>query len=156
MHRRTKRWIGVARWLGAVTIALLLAAFVASRFWNATVLIYPHYKISAGQGGLAFISMPAWDPQWSVFTHFDFAELPRNAPFFFWFRILRPSDGYLIPIWFIAFLAAIPTALLWRINARRLGRGLCPNCGYDMAGVDGQICPECGATFAAAAEGTSA
>jgi len=139
----------MARWTGFVLAALLVAAFVASRFWSATVLVYPHYKVSAGQGGLALLSLPAWDPQWSVFTQFNFAELPRSSQFFFWFHILRPNEGCLIPLWFLALLAAVPTALLWCIDCRRLGPERCTTCSYDMTGVDGRVCPECGAMSAA-------
>lgn len=33
-----------------------------------------------------------------------------------------------------------------RARERRRGRrGLCPACGYSLAGVDGSVCPECGA-----------
>jgi len=40
------------------------------------------------------------------------------------------------PAWF----AARP----WAARARRLARGLCPQCGYDTRGLRGGVCPECG------------
>lgn len=40
------------------------------------------------------------------------------------------------PAWF----AAHPLSRL----SRRLARGLCPSCGYDLRGLDSGVCPECG------------
>ncbi len=45
-------------------------------------------------------------------------------------------------------LAAIPTALAWRLDTlarRREKLGACPSCGYDRAGLAFSApCPECG------------
>lgn len=50
------------------------------------------------------------------------------------------------PIWFL-FIASSPPALLALRSAlrkrRRRARGLCPVCGYDLAGHPA-VCPECG------------
>jgi hypothetical protein len=34
----------------------------------------------------------------------------------------------------------------WSVRSRRLDRGLCLSCGYDLRGLGGTICPECGGT----------
>jgi hypothetical protein len=51
------------------------------------------------------------------------------------------------PLWPIALVTAIAPAL-WLKRAlrdwRRRRRGLCVACGYDMRGLDGRRCPECG------------
>lgn len=39
-----------------------------------------------------------------------------------------------------AWLAAKP----WSRSARRRRRGLCVACGYDLQGIEGGVCPECG------------
>lgn len=44
-------------------------------------------------------------------------------------------------------LAAVVFArgiLHWRRHERRLRKGLCPGCGYDLTGNESGICPECG------------
>ena len=52
------------------------------------------------------------------------------------------------PIWMIVTITAVPPAY-WlltapRVRRRRMRKGLCPTCGYDLRGSTG-ACPECGA-----------
>jgi hypothetical protein len=60
-----------------------------------------------------------------------------------------------LPLWpGFAFNSVFYAAVLWLLFAspfalrkwRRIRRGLCPNCGYDLRGGDSATCPECGAT----------
>lgn len=57
------------------------------------------------------------------------------------------TSGWL-PLWIPFMCAAIPTALLWRVELRvrrRARRGLCPACGYERHGLaTDAACPECG------------
>ena len=66
---------------------------------------------------------------------------PRVLPY----RPIWP--GFAINTVFYAFvlwlLFATPFALRRR---RRIKRGLCPKCAYDLRGIESQICPECGNT----------
>jgi hypothetical protein len=51
------------------------------------------------------------------------------------------------PYWLVASLAALlPTVRLWSIGRarRRVRRGHCPRCGYDLTGNVSGVCPECG------------
>ena len=48
-----------------------------------------------------------------------------------------------IPVWMLLLVVAGPTVWLWRTE-RRVRPGHCPNCGYDLRGLNGGVCPECG------------
>jgi hypothetical protein len=69
------------------------------------------------------------------------------------FRYYRITSGgmrrwnLVVPLWLPACAAAVLPlwwALRWRGAARRLRRGHCPQCGYDLRATPGR-CPECGA-----------
>ena len=48
-----------------------------------------------------------------------------------------------VPLWPIVAILAIPTAYLWRTD-RRAKPWQCAKCRYDLRGLDGGVCPECG------------
>ena len=48
-----------------------------------------------------------------------------------------------VPLWLPLLLIAAPTAYLWRAD-RRAKPWQCPKCRYDLRGLDGGVCPECG------------
>jgi hypothetical protein len=55
--------------------------------------------------------------------------------------------GAAVPYWAVmVLLLALPARVAWRARrrGRRLGRGQCPACGYDLRATPGR-CPECGA-----------
>lgn len=54
------------------------------------------------------------------------------------------QNGYIfIPLWLPLLLIAAPTAYLWYID-RRAKPWQCATCRYDLRGLDGGVCPECG------------
>lgn len=71
------------------------------------------------------------------------AEDPRSQLRAHWF-------AWVVPMWVVWLLTAVPAALGvrgWLRRARRrrrLSRGLCPTCGYDVKPSESTSCPECG------------
>jgi hypothetical protein len=67
---------------------------------------------------------------------------------FHYYRSTRDADRSLIvPHWFVLLIIApLPLWHFARIvrRRRRLHRGLCPNCGYDLTANASGVCPECG------------
>ena len=55
----------------------------------------------------------------------------------------RDLVSFVMPFWCLLVLTAIPTALLWDRD-RRKPPGNCQQCGYDLAGNESGVCPECG------------
>ncbi len=53
-----------------------------------------------------------------------------------------------VPLWPWAVVLAGIFALLWWRLPRRIAEGTCGNCGYDVRGLSGSVCPECGGTIA--------
>ena len=47
-------------------------------------------------------------------------------------------------LWLVFVLTAVPVAILWRQHLRA-PPGHCRKCRYSLAGVTGDVCPECGA-----------
>ena len=79
-----------------------------------------------------------------------FLERPNTTllPYQFGFLPVLPTwPGFAINTAFYAvalwLLFAAPLALRRR---RRIKRGLCPKCAYDLRGTQTGVCPECGAT----------
>jgi hypothetical protein len=65
----------------------------------------------------------------------------------FWpvvFKDLRGNVDVVVPWCFLLALMAIPTALLWWLDRRRIPPGHCQKCSYDLTGNVSGICPECG------------
>ena len=57
--------------------------------------------------------------------------------------LIRASRQMSIPLWLPLLLIAAPTAWLWYTD-RRPKPWQCPKCRYDLRGLDGGVCPECG------------
>jgi len=67
------------------------------------------------------------------------ARIQRRVP-------LTPIwPGFAINTVFYAAILSLPFIAFGRIrHRRRIRRGLCPKCGYDLRGRSHAVCPECG------------
>ena len=54
------------------------------------------------------------------------------------------TGGVGLPLWFVLAITAIPTAILFYRDRRRIPPGHCQKCGYNLTGNVSGICPECG------------
>ena len=72
----------------------------------------------------------------SIGTGFHWAHPASSA--------MRTNRYVAIPLWMPFAALAMPTALLWWHDRRRLPPGECQQCGYDLTGNVSGRCPECG------------
>jgi hypothetical protein len=65
-------------------------------------------------------------------------------------------QAWVVPMWWLGVAVMLPgarAAYVWWRKGRWVGRGLCPQCRYDLRGTPGH-CPECGwARFSSALSG---
>lgn len=83
-------------------------------------------------GGLGHLKGVRFRPQQAV------AEIQHGS-------VVMRSNGVLVPIWMIGALVLGVVTLVWWKRVGRVVPGACPVCGYAMEGIEGSVCPECGA-----------
>jgi len=59
-------------------------------------------------------------------------------------RFWCDRTGFLIPLWFVFAMIAIPTAYLYYRDFKAIPPGHCQQCGYNLRYNTSGICPECG------------
>ena len=139
MHRGP-RTIRLAKWAGVVLCVLIIATWAVSMFVAVGIAGAPRASVVVESG--VFIALwsaaPAAGLEWFISP----AEPRRLSPLFEWF----PSEvsAMFIPCWLPLALLIIPTALLLWLDRRRIRRGHCWKCGYNLRGNVSGRCPECG------------
>jgi hypothetical protein len=87
---------------------------------------------------------PARLPSGVVVTYEDALEAPLRGKTFE-LPLRRVWGGIAVDVVFYGFVfAAIGVGAAWVRRGRQRKRGRCVWCGYDCAGVTGDVCPECG------------
>jgi len=139
---------GVVKWAWRCACALVVAGWLWSA-WRSAYWEYPRGLIFLTQGRLELWHYASgYSGRWP-------SILPRVAPHPFawswWFQHSVSKSGNTItcvPLWALEALMLVPVVRPWRFrrSQRRMRRGCCPECGYDLRGIDPEmVCPECGA-----------
>jgi len=150
-----------AKWAGLVFCVLVLGVYVASAWYEASwVIDKPNQSvhIAIGQGGLRF-GVLDFDtarnyPHPRNEFHFGPLDNPSINLWPVWatqVTYLSPGPGAArasgahvrAPLWLPLLLIATPTAYLWRTDWRAKP-WQCAKCRYDLRGLEGEVCPECG------------
>jgi len=143
-----------AKWVGLVLCVLLAAVFVASRWMGIGAQTLStqgvHWDASVERGRLALYEEVSPD-----------VTVPeRRSSFRVWFNVPPTLNLWIdwshralingdrvrrvrVPFWMPLLLLAVPTVWLWRAD-RRAKPWQCAKCRYDLRGLEGGVCPECG------------
>jgi len=167
--RRSRRWfvalasLMLACWL-ALGLSWVLPCAGSVDRWGIG-LVRGFVVVGKGSGPIGMhVASPAYLAQWPWWTFGTQTNGPRLliGPSASW----RPSvaDGvmmisagpaaaattyslrvHFIPLWWAGVLLGGLALLLWRRLRRLSHPGCCPTCRYDLRGLAGGTCPECGA-----------
>lgn len=135
IHRSSIRRI--AKWTGLVVCAMLLIAWVltgmhSAFYWGQTTVV------GYGYGTISLLVLEEAPPGTYGYSHwhdFHLIALPQITH--------RMGTGFVLPIWILLLIAALPTAYLF-YRDRRPPPGHCQPCGYDLKGNVSGVCPERG------------
>lgn len=149
--------LGFARWLAAVAVVVLLLATMVSELslvgWASgppgdsrveAALHKGSLRVSVDRGGPNGRSGVWLDEGWSLIIRSHTHWTARR-----WFPVVRHSaamklTNVVIPLWLPLLAALAAGAMMGRPRFRSRAPGLCPHCGYNIQGLSGATCPECG------------
>ena len=153
--KRKRRWV---KWLSiiALSLTIALAAYsefravsyrentygMANRFLlyrSSVTLVY-----RPGPDNVILTGLEVFSPGWSIAKF-----LPRDAYLRRWLPLFRHENGSIGEYWTVILPLWIPALLFgagvwWGRRGEWTGKGVCRGCGYDVRGVVGGKCPECG------------
>ena len=146
-RHRTRR---VLKWAVPALVAALIIANAASESWHLAC-----YRASGFE--LSIVARAAWfkwhDPHDPLFggsasSYWSLGRNTNNSGSWFGSPGVTTTPHYrlvYVPLWLPTLVAALPAGILWLCDRRRLRRGLCPACGYNLSGLPPAApCPECG------------
>ena len=159
--RRRVKWVATivaVLTLITVVISMWMPTKIETQAVDQTGTVRSYFDVALAKGRIT--------ASWSAFTGRNLRDGPiphehslwlyhRDAPFrdapafyFGWddgpsFLYPKGSGHVVLPAWPIPFLLALVTAYLW-FTDRRAKPWQCAKCRYDLRGLDGGVCPECG------------
>jgi hypothetical protein len=156
-----KRSSGLVRTVRVGTVASLLmcAAWLVSLWWDIG-WIFPRARwIDIGRG-VVRIGYDEWGVRANLIQGLQVDRLLHIQPLW-WFELGHRSTRHwlIVPLWAIALLTSVPTAISFAVlrNIRSKDQAPRCKCGYDLGGLPIDFpCPECGRRCGEAAAGTAA
>jgi len=136
VFRRRSRYVQMLAFSGiaAATSIAVLFAITHSRtcgYWGQSTVVV------VSQGALVINFNPLTYEGW-IWGTFTFIPMPGYV---FW--PIFTEKTILLPLWIFFVPSAIASVLGWR-HGKRAPLGYCQRCGYNLAGLTSDRCPECG------------
>jgi len=134
-----------AKRIGLAAVLFVTGAWITTLFYGV-VWTNANTHVSGGvMGGKVFLQEVYFPkprangaPGWRV------ARVAGPGTPEFNFHYGSGGRWFAFPLWFVALVLAVPTAVMWWKDSRRV-RGVCAKCGYSLAGLARDApCPECG------------
>ena len=145
----------IAKWTGLIACVLIVVAWagVTSRGWGVAWYSKESF-IVFGDGHLVVERFLASGQPDFGFWHWGVLQTGQLRYGFRWPQVQGLSSfrrwRVFLPLWLPLLVIAIPSALLWHRDRRRIPPGHCQQCGYDLTGNESGVCSECGETVAPA------
>jgi hypothetical protein len=133
----------ILKWFGVVACVAISAAWLTStrHAWGHS---FNGWRVESF-GGIIVILGYGDRPEFRTSGSYILANL--RQPGLEWPTFSDHRFGILyatMPYWLTFLIAAVPTVLIWRKDARRHRPGCCPDCGYNLTGCVSGVCSECG------------
>ena len=147
-HSRRPRLRRIFKWAGLIACVLIVVAWgVSLKCWVAR---YGLEVVVTLDDGNAIVGWPSH--YWGPVPRWHTSETIPGHSFqygFVWPAVHRQPSGppltvIHLPFWFPLLVVAIPTAILWHRDRRRIPPGHCRKCGYDLTGNESGRCSEGG------------
>lgn len=146
MRRVRPFWAVVAAMCVAVVLASVVASVATGMGWewsHSQQDLWDSRGIIIAQGGVRI---------WEIRTERVLSGIPLLGRFFYgtpepaWIPRLSFANGrheLTVPFWTVGAAVLAGAAIAWR-RMMRSRLGCCVQCGYTLAGLSGNVCPECG------------
>ena len=146
--REGRRVWRVGKWVGVAACALIVAMWGWSVAVNSNndIEYFAGSQMQLKAGRLIWRGLPRLPGTHIFYIHGGFQRAGFCWPWigrnYFRQRVI------VMPLWIPFVFAAIPTAVLWYGDRRRIPAGHCQRCRYDLTKNESGRCPECGVRFA--------
>jgi hypothetical protein len=143
---RRRRVRSALKWTGVACCGLLVAILAGSLDWSLTYLDVggeEQFQVTVVNGAIC-VAKYNWETNAIGSGRTWTLSQDATSPIW-WPKHWRDmmGEGLAIPIWIPLVCVAFPTVVLI-VRGRRVSKGYCQACGYDLTGNESGTCPECG------------